>query len=165
MWMEKCYTRKSQSLENGLSRLFQAIGNILLPRCRASMTKQRQQSTKVKAKCTDLIRSQACSLLHSSYIVPSKWAGFTHYSQTHIGLLSFFSCTLLFLELIYIALFRNLKGTSRPGPLCSKVEHLILILEHRVWSMLLCLSVLGLSGSLQWTVSFPGALLSIKWPI
>ena len=29
MWMEKCYTFKSQSLENGLSYTFQAIGKIL----------------------------------------------------------------------------------------------------------------------------------------
>ena len=52
--MEKCYTFKGQSLENGLSCIFQAIGNIL-QRCRASMTKHRQQSTRVRAKGIDLI--------------------------------------------------------------------------------------------------------------
>ena len=39
-----------QSLENGLSHIFQAIGNILLQRCRASMTKHKEQSTKVELK-------------------------------------------------------------------------------------------------------------------
>ena len=39
-----------QSLEKGLLCIFQAIGNILLQRGRGSMTKHRQQSTKVKAK-------------------------------------------------------------------------------------------------------------------
>lgn len=30
MWMEKCYTVKDESLENGLSCLFQAMGIILI---------------------------------------------------------------------------------------------------------------------------------------
>ena len=54
---EKCYTFKYQNLENRLSCIFQALGNILLQRYRASMTKHRQQSTKVKAKGIDLIES------------------------------------------------------------------------------------------------------------
>ena len=30
IWMEECYTFKDQSLEKGLSCIFQATGNILL---------------------------------------------------------------------------------------------------------------------------------------
>ena len=30
IWMEECYTFKGQSLQTGLSCIFQAIGNILL---------------------------------------------------------------------------------------------------------------------------------------
>ena len=41
--------------------IFQAIGNILLQRCRASVTKHRKQSTKVRAKGIDPIWSQVCS--------------------------------------------------------------------------------------------------------
>ena len=48
------YTFKGQSLENGLSCMFQAIGSIL-------NTREKQQNTKVKVKETDLIRSQICS--------------------------------------------------------------------------------------------------------
>ena len=66
--MEKCYTFKGQSLENELSCIFQAVGNMATffnKRCRASMTKHRQQSTKVRAKEIDSIWSQVCSsLLH-----------------------------------------------------------------------------------------------------
>jgi len=41
-----------QSLENGLSCLFQAVVNILLQRCRAG-TKHRQQGKKVRTKRID----------------------------------------------------------------------------------------------------------------
>ena len=43
--MESCYPFKGQSLENGLSYMFQAIGSIL-------NTKAKQQNTKVKVKET-----------------------------------------------------------------------------------------------------------------
>ena len=52
--MESCYPFKGQSLENGLSYMFQAIGSIL-------NTKAKQQKTKVKAKETDPIWTQICS--------------------------------------------------------------------------------------------------------
>ena len=51
--MEKCYIFKGQSPENGLSSIFQALGDILSQRNRASMTKHRQQSTRVRAKGID----------------------------------------------------------------------------------------------------------------
>ena len=51
--MEKCYIFKGQSLESGLSSIFQALGNILSQRYRASMTKHKQQSTRVRAKGID----------------------------------------------------------------------------------------------------------------
>ena len=38
------------SLENGLSCIFQAIGNILLQKCRANKTKHRQESTGLELK-------------------------------------------------------------------------------------------------------------------
>ena len=54
-----------QSLEKELSCIFQAIGNILLQRFRASITKHRQQSTEVGATGIDPKRSQVCfSLLY-----------------------------------------------------------------------------------------------------
>ena len=63
--MENYYTFKGQSPENDVSYIFQALGNILLQKCRASMTKLRQQSTGIRAKETDPIWSQVCSsLLH-----------------------------------------------------------------------------------------------------
>ena len=48
--MEKCCALKGQSLKNRLSYIFQAIGSILLQRCRASMTKHRPQSTGLALK-------------------------------------------------------------------------------------------------------------------
>ena len=53
--MEKCYTFKGHILENGLFCIFQAIGNIFFffffyKRCRARMTKHRQQNTKIRTK-------------------------------------------------------------------------------------------------------------------
>ena len=57
--MEKCYSLKGQSLENGLFCIFQAIANIL-------NSKQKQQNTKVKVKEIDLIWSQICSSLLQS---------------------------------------------------------------------------------------------------
>ena len=45
-----------QSIEKGLLRIFQAIGNILLQRCRASLTKHRQWSTKV-----NVLEKNVCS--------------------------------------------------------------------------------------------------------
>ena len=50
IWMEKCPTFKGQSLENGLSCTFQAIGNIL-------NSKQKQYSTKTKVKETSSMES------------------------------------------------------------------------------------------------------------
>ena len=47
--MEKQYTFKGQSLENGLFCVLQALGNILLQRHKASMTTHRQQSTSAKS--------------------------------------------------------------------------------------------------------------------
>ena len=61
----KCYTFKGQRLEKGLYCIFQATGNIVLQRCRASMTKHRQQSTRVRNKGTDPLWSQVCSLLQN----------------------------------------------------------------------------------------------------
>lgn len=61
--MGKCYALKGQSLENGLSCVFQAIGSILLQRCTASMSKHRQQSTKVRTKGIDPIWNQGYSSL------------------------------------------------------------------------------------------------------
>ena len=57
------WSLKGQSPKNGLSRIFQAIGNMLLPRCRASMPKHRQQNAKVTVEGADLIWSQVCSSL------------------------------------------------------------------------------------------------------
>ena len=48
--MEKYYTFKNQILGNGFSLILQDIDSILLQRCRASMTKQRQQNTEIRAK-------------------------------------------------------------------------------------------------------------------
>ena len=75
LWMERCYTSKDQSPENGLSCIFQAEGSILLslrnPWCRVSMTKHRQQTTHVRAKGMDSVWSQVCSsLLQSLWL---KW--------------------------------------------------------------------------------------------
>lgn len=39
----------------GLSCILEAIGNVLLQRCKVSMTKHRKQNTKVRAKEIDLI--------------------------------------------------------------------------------------------------------------
>ena len=61
--MGKCYALKGQSLENGLSCVFQTIGSILLQRCTASMSKHRQQSTKVRTKGIDPIWNQGYSSL------------------------------------------------------------------------------------------------------
>ena len=63
--MGKCYTFKGQSLENGLYCTFQAKGNILSQKCRASDTKHRQQSARIRAKGIDPMWSQACSSLLS----------------------------------------------------------------------------------------------------
>ena len=38
--MEKCYTYNGQNLESGLLCVFQATGNILFQRCKASVTAQ-----------------------------------------------------------------------------------------------------------------------------
>ena len=59
--MEKCYTLKGQSLQNGLSCMFQAIGNIL-------NSKQKQQNTKVRVKETDPVWSQTCSFLSQGQV-------------------------------------------------------------------------------------------------
>ena len=63
--MEKCYILKGQSLENGLSCIFQALGNI-------PDWKQKQQNTKVKVKETDPMWSPICSTLFLSTRVNSK---------------------------------------------------------------------------------------------
>ena len=64
---EMCCICKGQSLENGFSCILQAIGNILLQRCKASMTKHGPQSTWVRAKEIDPTWSQVYScLLHIS---------------------------------------------------------------------------------------------------
>ena len=49
VWMEKCYTLKGQSLKNGLSYIFRAIGNIILQKVQsqheeAQTTAQRNRS-------------------------------------------------------------------------------------------------------------------------
>ena len=54
--MEKCYIFKGQSLENGLSSIFQALGNILL----MIHPEQRQQNAKFKVKGKDPVWSQIC---------------------------------------------------------------------------------------------------------
>ena len=48
---------KGQILENGLSCLFHTLASILLQRCRTSLTKHRQQITRVGGKGIDLIWS------------------------------------------------------------------------------------------------------------
>ena len=59
------WTLKCQSPKNRLSCIFQAISNIIFQRCRVSMTKHRQQGTKIKVKGRDLIWIQiSFSLLH-----------------------------------------------------------------------------------------------------
>ena len=85
MWMEKCYTFKGQALDaepwERILCIFQAVGDIPLQRCRASRTKQRQQSTKVRAKGIDPTWSQACSSLlqfptvhvHSTILRDKGW--------------------------------------------------------------------------------------------
>ena len=84
--MEKCYTFKGQRLEHGLSCLFQAIGNILLQRCRARMTKHRQQSTEVRAKGLDPIWSQVCSsLLHTYFVKEVRNASNPFYTPNTSG--------------------------------------------------------------------------------
>ena len=65
--MGKCTLLKvkfgRQSLENELCGVFQATSNILSQRCRASRTKHRQQSTRVRSKGMDPIWSQTCPLV------------------------------------------------------------------------------------------------------
>ena len=58
--MEKYYTFKDQKLENGLSWVTQAIGNILLQRLRASTKKHKEQPAKARAKGVDPTESQGC---------------------------------------------------------------------------------------------------------
>ena len=53
--MGKCYTYNGQNLENALSCVFQATGNIRLQRCKASMTQHRPQSTRLRARGIDLV--------------------------------------------------------------------------------------------------------------
>ena len=50
VWMRKGYTFQGQSPENRLPWIFQAIGNILLQRCRASMTKQSNKAQGLELK-------------------------------------------------------------------------------------------------------------------
>ena len=57
------WTLEGQSPENSLSCIFQVIGNILSQRYRASMTKNSQQNTKIRANGRDPIGSQDCSSL------------------------------------------------------------------------------------------------------
>ena len=65
--MRKGYTFQGQSPEHRLPCIFQATGNILLQRCRASMTKPRPQSTRVRAKAIYPTWSQVCSVTELSY--------------------------------------------------------------------------------------------------
>ena len=65
--MRKGYTFQGQSPEHRLPCIFQATGNILLQRCRASMTKHRPQSTRVRAKAINPTWSQVCSVTELSY--------------------------------------------------------------------------------------------------
>ena len=80
---EKCYAFKGQagkqSLEKGLLYQFQAIGNILLQRCRASMTKHRQKGTKVRAKRRGPIWKQVCSSV-SKLLCQRKFSLFFFFS-------------------------------------------------------------------------------------
>ena len=72
-----------QSHENGLAYTFQATGNILLERCRASMTKHKRQNTKVIAKGADpmlffsatklMLGVSIFSLFKSKYILFFNW--------------------------------------------------------------------------------------------
>ena len=76
MWMERYFTFNGPSLENRLSCIFQAIVNILLWRCRSSMTKLRQQSTSVRARGIDQVWNQIFFfpvpvLLHPQFSNPS----------------------------------------------------------------------------------------------
>ena len=56
-------TLEGQSPEDRLYCIFHAIGNIILQRCRASMTKHRQQSPKVRVKETYPTWGQICCSL------------------------------------------------------------------------------------------------------
>ena len=60
--MEGCYTFKVRVLKMG-SLVYFRLQATLLQRCRASMTKHRQQSTKVGTKEIDLVWSRLSSLL------------------------------------------------------------------------------------------------------
>ena len=51
---------KDQKLENGLSWITQAIGNILLQRLRDRTKKHKQQPKKARAKGIDPTESQGC---------------------------------------------------------------------------------------------------------
>lgn len=55
-----------QSIAKYLLCVFQAIGNILLQRSRASMTKHKQQSTHVRAKGIDSMWSQVCFFYYTN---------------------------------------------------------------------------------------------------
>ena len=95
--MGKFYTFKGQSLENGLLCIFRAIGNILLQMYRVIMTKLWQQRTRVRAKETDPIWSQVCSLLQEQMLSKhlwNEWMGgwmhtwrkkFLQSSEVHLG--------------------------------------------------------------------------------
>lgn len=61
--MEKCCTFSDQSLEDGLSCIFPAVGNILIQRFRANITKYKQECARVKAKKVVATQNQVCSSL------------------------------------------------------------------------------------------------------
>lgn len=58
--MEKSYALKGQSLENGLSCMFRAIGNILLQKEQNQHDSAQKTEHRVRAQGTDLIWSQTC---------------------------------------------------------------------------------------------------------
>ena len=60
-------------MQNGPLRVFQAIGDILSQRGRASVTKHRPQSTKVRAKARDPVSGRVSLLCHGSATGPGPW--------------------------------------------------------------------------------------------
>ena len=64
-WTERCCTFKGQSLENGLSCIFQAVGNILLQKVQSQHGYTQATEHRVRAKVIYPIWSQACSLLQN----------------------------------------------------------------------------------------------------
>ena len=103
---------KGQSLENGLSCIFQAIG-ILLQKCRARVTEPREQSTRVRAKGIEPIWIQVCSsllyILYDSIYIISMKCKLIYNEQKQI------SCC-LWMEVMWKEWVGRLEGRDDKGP-------------------------------------------------